>query len=138
MQRRAGLLCGRNEYCTANDNLLEFSGASVPPAFSLSLSLRLSLPLSIISFSSSSRSSPSAPSATTTRQGCRHLTSHPPHPMVALEIFQEQRSALGIVRFAKRGKSRDSTTGGAGIAFFCLVSACRTTMCKRLARVTGL
>ncbi|KAL0127624.1 hypothetical protein PUN28_003126 [Cardiocondyla obscurior] len=50
---------------------------------------------------------------------------------LALEIFQEQHSALGTVRFAKRGKSRDGTTAGVGIAFFCLVSACRTAAAKR-------
>lgn len=57
-------------------------------------------------------------------------TLQPPPPPLALEIFQEQHSALGTVRFAKRGKSRDGTTAGVGIAFFCLVSACRTAAWK--------
>lgn len=48
-QRRAGLLCGRNEYCTANDNLLEFSGVSVLRA--------LSSPASLLSLSAHPRSS---------------------------------------------------------------------------------
>jgi len=69
--------------------------------------------------------------ATTTTTGI--LRHNPPSPGGTLEIFQEQHSALGTVRFAKRGKSRDAATAGTGIAFFCLVSACRIALCEKLA-----
>lgn len=74
--------------------------------------------------------SPSFGVRATTTSILRH---NPPSPGGTLEIFQEQHSALGTVRFAKRGKSWDAATAGTGITFFCLVSACRIALCEKLA-----
>jgi len=79
-------------------------GFRSPPFSLLLLSLFLFSSLPIISSSSSSCSSP-GPIRAHDHYRRRYLAPPPSTPTVALEIFQEQRSALGTVRFAKRGKS---------------------------------